>query len=549
MAFVSTSGASGGVGVPPSQLGTALTDLLLADDILPGTDPGYETCKAIYLWHTLGQKIAESPVRMAMFRDREITITGEAPEKELKDAFNEQWEVDGCNRTILSFAVQARVYGIATLVVKDGGGDWSKPLDLSNIENTDLVYNVFDPLNTAGSLVLSQDPNAMDYQNFGDVRVSGQVYHRSRSVVIMNESPIYIAYSPSTYGFSGRSVYQRVLFPLKSFIQTQYADDMVARKVGLLIAKIKPAGSFVDAIMTAAAAFKRWILKIGGTDNVVNIEPDEEVESLNLQNLNAPLAQCRQDILENIASGVPMPAIILKQETYAQGFGEGSQDAYAVAGHLEEIRRWMRPAYRFMDMLTQRRAWGPKFFKTMLDKYPEQYAGMNYDTAFYQWTNSFQAKWPELIQEARSERVNVEDTKLKSAMGGFQLLMQLVDVGNKVKIIDWLCEQFNSAQELFSGNLTLDMDELEMFLQKQQEQQEQQIALGQQPGFSSKEEGEEGAKVAKPPPPPTGGAGVAKDAATSYLNSPAPFGPGPNGSAADKIAHLQRMMSRIKGVA
>ena len=64
-------------------------------------------------------------------------------------------------------------------------------------------FNCFDPLNTAGSLVLNQNPNEIDFQKVKGIIVNGRAYHRTRTVVIMNEDPIYISFTGSAFGVIG----------------------------------------------------------------------------------------------------------------------------------------------------------------------------------------------------------------------------------------------------------------------------------------------------------------------------------------------------------
>lgn len=444
-----------------SALGSSLSSLLECDDIQPGIDASYQICKTIYLYHVIGKKMAESPIAMAQFKPREIAVA-EGPSEELVEAFDKQWAKDGHTKTIRSVATQARVYGIASVALLGDGKDVSKSLDVKNLADKDIAFNVLDPLNTAGSLVLNQDPNALDFQKHGDIAVNGTRYHRSRTVTLMNESPIYIAYTNSAFGFVGRSVYQRALFPLKSFLQTMRADDMVARKAGLIVAIIKMGSSVVNAIMTAAARFKSNLLKIGQTDNVLTMTEGEDAKSLDLTNIEGPLALARKDILENIAAAADMPAVLLNGETFAEGFGEGTEDAHKVASYIDEIREWMRPLYDFFDMVNQRRAWNEGFYKALQDKYPDQYRDMDYEDAFYSWQNSFKALWSPLIREPESEQVSVADVKLKALVAAVQVLMPMIgDTANKVELVRWCEQNFNATETLFSVPLELDYDSLE----------------------------------------------------------------------------------------
>jgi len=204
------------VTVNGSSLGNGLQALLIAPDIQPGDTPGYDLCKQIYLLHPLGAKIVEKPLEIAQSQKRDISIPN-SPESRIKEAFEAEWKKLGCDKAIFNHMTQSRIYGVASIAMLERGVPTSKPVDWMTLYKRDVSFNVYDPLNTAGSLVLNQDPMAMDFQHVTQIAVSGASFHRSRSRTIMNESPIYIDYVSSGFGFVGRSVYQRALFPLKSF--------------------------------------------------------------------------------------------------------------------------------------------------------------------------------------------------------------------------------------------------------------------------------------------------------------------------------------------
>ena len=74
-----------------SSLGNALTELLEAEDIVPGEQPSYALCKSIFLAHPLGAKLAELPIIMAQCQKREISIP-DSPEDDVRERFVQQWE-------------------------------------------------------------------------------------------------------------------------------------------------------------------------------------------------------------------------------------------------------------------------------------------------------------------------------------------------------------------------------------------------------------------------------------------------------------------------
>lgn len=444
------------IAINGSKIGSALQSLLEADEIVPGAAPSYELCKIIYSYHPLGVRMTDSPIKVAQSKPREITVGG-APD-EVRDAFLAQWAADGCDDHVKNVGSLARVYGIASLAVVSKGQDPKEPLDFATLWKSTIAFNVLDPLNTAGSLVLNQDPNSLDFQKHASISVAGKPYARNRSVTLMNEKPLYIEYTTSAFGFVGRSVYQRPLFPLKSFVGTMVTDDMVTRKAGLIIAMIKGAGSVVDNLMMKITGIKRSLLKQGVVDGVLSVGPDDKIESLNLQNLEGPAGQARGHILKNIANAMDAPAIILENDTLTEGFGEGTEDAKVVATYVDGVRKWLKPVYDFLDPVEQRRAWNPDFFKRMQRLYPEEYGGRDYDEVFLDWSAAFSAIWPSLVEEPESEKVKVDDVKFKAILATVEVLGPQLDPENKATLFEWVADNLNENKLLFKHPLELDMD-------------------------------------------------------------------------------------------
>lgn len=438
-----------------TALGTPLESLLMADSIEPGSDPSYALCKTIYLYHPLGGKMVDGPIRMAQSQPRTITVPN-SPEEQVRDAFVRAWSDIKADEIIAGAMSLARIYGASALVcgVKDKPTD--EPLTPEEIAKGELYFNMMDPLNTAGSLVLNQDPNAPDFQKPTIVSSQGQAYHPSRAVVTFHERPIYIAYSGSAFGYVGRSVFQRALFPLKTFVQTMKTDDLVTFKAGVLVAKMKPAGSIVDKLMTKAAALKRALLQEAKTGNVLSITPEEEIETLNMMNVDNAATMARRNVLENIAAAADMPAKLLNSETFAEGFGEGTEDAKHVARYVEDVRKQMAALYHFMDVVVQYRAWTPEFYATIQEKFPAEYGGVQYKTAFFEWSNSFNAEWPSLLIEPESEQAKTEDVKLKAIIAVIEVLLPNTDPDNKARLIQWAADNINENKVMFSNPLELD---------------------------------------------------------------------------------------------
>jgi hypothetical protein len=475
-----------------SALGTPLQTMLMADSISPGSEPGYEVCKTIYLWHPLGAKMAEAPVEMAQSQRRDIKIPHASGER-LREKFEEEWDILGADAHIANLATQARVYGLSSIVYGAEGIPTNEPIDMFDLAKLNIYFSIFDPLNTSGSLVLNQEPNSPDFQKVIGIRVNGSEYHRSRACVLMNEKPIYIAFTTSAFGYVGRSVYQRALFPLKSFVQSMITDDMVTRKAGVLVATLKAPGSILDNLMQKAAGLKRELLKQAQTNNVISISTDEKVESLNLNNIDAASTAARKNILENVAVASGMPAKILNSESFVEGFGEGTEDAKDVARWVERYRRTLNSVYRFMDRIVQHRAWNEEFFDILVKEFPEEYKGKTYKQAFFEIQNSFKADWPSLLTEPDSEKVKVDETKLKAITSVVEIFASNLDPENKALLLQWAADNINESEMLFDTPLELDWDALLKFVQEQQKKQEEQAQMGGMggpPGAGGDDEGE-----------------------------------------------------------
>lgn len=441
-----------------ANLGEGLRGLLDSDDIKPGDTPSYQLCKSIYVFHPLGAKLAEIPVRLAQSKPRVISVPG-APGERVKQAFLDEWKKIGADKHLFNLHRLKRIYGIAAIALLTKDEPTDQAVNYEKLWNADIAFNVFDPLNVAGSLVGNLDPNSPGFLKTTAIAAAGQPYHRTRSVVAMNEEPIYLEYTSSGFGYVGRSVYQRTLYPLKSFIETMVADGMVARKAGLIVAKIKAAGAIIDKAMKILSGLKRSILKEAKTDNVIQIGTDESVETLDMQNVNAALDVSRKHILENIASGAGMPSILITQETFASGLSEGTEDADAIADFVNQTREEMDPSYAFFDEIVQWRAWNPEFYATIQNEFPEEYGNKSFAEAFRQWSNSFTATWPSFLEEPESERVKVDDVRLKALIAAVQVgLPALPAPENQAELLEWFQRNVNEIKTMFTTPLEIDFD-------------------------------------------------------------------------------------------
>jgi hypothetical protein len=455
-----------------NRVGSALQYILDAGEIEPGTPPGYQLCKRLYSDHPLGRKIAEAPVSMAQSQKREISVGGSPIEEELKEQFWKEWSRIDADKYIFNHHTLSRVYGISSLAIKVKGEAWDAPLDLKKLYKKEITFSNFDPLNTSGSLVLNQNPNDFDFlQPSAGIRVSGQDYHKSRCSVKLNGQPIYLEFTPAAFGFVGRSVFQSIVYPMKSFIQSMVTDDMVTLKAGVIVAKIKQVGNFVDGIIERIWRGKAEKVKEAQTYNVITVSPEESIETLNMQNLDGAYGMARTNILKNIATGADMHAHLLENETLVSGFGEGTEDAKAIAASIDRIRIEMDPTYRFMDAIVMHRAWSEEWFDGLDDTLKEALQGKSYTVLFQEWVEGFKAQWPSLLQEPESEKAKADDVRLKALIALLQVVPPMLDPENKAAFVMGAVDNLNDMKLLFPTPFELDAQALSDFLEEQKDQQ------------------------------------------------------------------------------
>lgn len=439
----------------------ALWETLMGDHILPGFAPSYELCKLLYTDHPLGAKIARLPIDMAMSEPRHVRIEN-APDDEAAHEFTKHWNELGCDQIIQQVASWARVYGMAvlgfgatnpktgTIIPSDA------PIDAQDIPDLDLYFNVWDPLNTAGSLVLNQDPNQPNYMKTpSSVTINGQSYRQGRFVVLMNEDPVYLDYESSAYGYSGRSCFKRCIYPLRSYMQGQVANSLVAQKAGLVVAKVQQPGSVASRAMKIFTEDKADMLRLSQNGEVLTIGQNDTIESLNLLNVDKSLHSSRQNIIEDIAAAAGMPSQLLNSQTLAQGFGEGTEDAKMIAQYIRGRRQWMAPVYQFCDQIVMRRAWNSGFINAMRDKHPESYGSLSDEAIFRDWKNSFSAHWPS--EEAESNTLDLTAKRFSLILDTIRTTAPLLqdNPNGKDALLNMLEQSINSSSGVFDGKVNL----------------------------------------------------------------------------------------------
>lgn len=442
-----------------AALSSALAKILESEEIQPGTDVGYEACKLLWQFHPLGGKLVEKPISMAMCKPRQYSVETD-PDERVVRRFQEVWERMELNEKIKNFFFISRCYGAAAIGVGTATTACKDPLPTFGLTEEDVYVNVWDPLNAAGSMVTDQNPNSRFFQKANAIlKISGKNWHSSRTLKVFNGTPIYLEYQNSSFGFTGRSVFQRVLYSMKSYIGTMVANDLVSQKAGVLVAKVAQNGSVMNGIMAAATGKKREFVKEARNKGVISIGQNDGIESLNLQNIDKALSTSRDSIISDIASGSDVPAILIKEEAFSQGWGEGSEDSKAVSQYIDGVRQQIEPVMDYFERMVQYIAWSEDFYKSLKNDFPDIITE-DYETTFYLWRREFTAKWQELVEESPDKRRDSDSKVVQQATALFTALSQMLDPENKATAAEWLSSIVNATQTYGDVPLIIDTEAL-----------------------------------------------------------------------------------------
>ncbi|CAM2172475.1 DUF1073 domain-containing protein [Burkholderia cepacia] len=379
---------------------TALFRQLTEEVIEPGAGLSYQLAKDIYLQHPMGQRIVDGVINLAFSQAR--TISG-IPE-DAKNAFTATWAAHRADTAIKNVARHARIYGLGTLV------------DLG-----DGTFKVYDSLLTAGSMVGNLDPLSRDFLSPNDPAVQGVKFTPANSIVAYNGTPLWLAYSQSAFGYTGRSVFYNMLPLLSAFLVSTEVDTLVLKKAGVLVAKTKSQGSAMNRLSQWWQRRKAGMVRTAMNGNVLAIEVEESIETLNLQNTSDAMTTARNNVISNIATALDAPAVILKNDVLTNGFGEGSEDSKIIAQYVERYRGELEHLFDWMTPRIQALAWTAEWYASFQLANPA-YATISYASAIGYWKNQMKSAWPNYLVEPDSEKVKREESAFNAYMQMFEKL-------------------------------------------------------------------------------------------------------------------------------
>lgn len=208
---------------------------------------------------------------------------------------------------------------------------------------------------------------------------------------------------------------------LAAFLVSMEVDALVLKKSGVLVAKTKPVGAAANRMSMWWQRKKASDVKRSLNGNVLAIETDEDISTLNMANTADAMTTARNNVISNIATALDAPAVILQNDVLTNGFGEGKEDSKVIAQFVERYRNEIEHIFEFMIPRIQELAWTEEWYASFVMANPA-YASISFQSATNYWRNNFEYVWPNYLTEPDSEKRKGEKDTFDSYMALFEKL-------------------------------------------------------------------------------------------------------------------------------
>lgn len=307
----------------------------------------YEQCRDLFRFWAFGKRMVEALPNFAMSVGRIITF-GRYTTPELIKRFDEislQTEVD---KKIKFTIMNARIYGMsaiyATSLTKNNP---KKPLE--NVAPNDLVFNCLDPLSMRGTVQFDLEPLSPTFQQPINVRIDGKEIHSKRIKIINNEMQLFLAFNPSSFSFSGQSVFQNMSLLIRTYNRAMVALQRASTKAGAIVRNTKDI-SHANGINYKAIEKNNEMIRQMENDGIASIGINEQLTLFDINNI-----QQIGNIVEivNKMFGIALndtPTSILLDTNLSNGLNDGTEDMKSIIIAVEHFRNMMlKPLYDFTD--------------------------------------------------------------------------------------------------------------------------------------------------------------------------------------------------------
>lgn len=199
-------------------------------------DLSYEECRDIYRYWPLGKRIASALPNFAMSAQRKFVVK-DAPD-EVNSKLAETANELGLDEIVKQCAIYARIYGLASIYVAQEK-DSKEPLSYKDVQQKGFTFNVLDPLAMGGAIQVDNDSLSPTFGKPINIHIRGKQVNPNRVCVVYNDIPLFYKFNPSSFAFSGPSIYQNMTLLIRAWNRGVIALQRLATKASAMIKTTK----------------------------------------------------------------------------------------------------------------------------------------------------------------------------------------------------------------------------------------------------------------------------------------------------------------------
>lgn len=383
-------------------------DASYANNALYGTqeDLTYEECRDIYRYFPLGKRIANALPTFALSAPRKFVVK-DAPECVNNQIFGTAAELN-LDIAVKRIAVYARIYGQSSVFITLNDDDLApdKPINYKDIQKYDLRINVLDPLSAGANVSYDLNPLSNTFGQPLSIQIQGKQVHSTRLKIFQNDVPLYLKFNPSSFSFSGPSIYQNMVGVIKAWNRAIISMRRIATKAASIIKTTKDSAN-VTGLSLYATERNLDMIRNMENDGIAAIKSGETLEMFQLnglQEIDAIINQLHTALMMALSD---TPAGILLDKNLSSGLADGSEDMKAILMAVDSFRLSMlKPIYEFLDKFLIYKAFNAEFITETKKEYPDLYRDMSESEILELWVQNYRYEWGELYPQTENEKAD-----------------------------------------------------------------------------------------------------------------------------------------------
>lgn len=387
-------------------------DTAYSNDPLLGAyrDLTYLECRDIYRYWPLGKRIASALPNFAMSAQRKFLVRN-AP-REVNEKLSEVANELDLDEAVKKTAIYARIFGLASIFVATRNKKPSDHLSYKDIQANGLTLNVLDPLSMGGSIQIDNDSLSPTFGEPIKIKIQGKGINPQRIKVVFNDIPLYYKFNPSSFSFSGPSIYQNMTLLIRAWNRGIIAMQRLATKAAAMVKTTKD-GPNVTGFGLRAAEYNLSLIRSIENDGIASIRNGDTLEFFNLTGVTEVDA-----IIQQMNTGLMMalsdtPSGILLDKNLSVGLNDGTEDMKAILMAVDNFRfHTLKPLYSFVDKFLCYKAFTGDFIMAMVEEYPDLYRGKSATDVLTEWLQNYTFEWGELYPQNENEKADTESKLL-----------------------------------------------------------------------------------------------------------------------------------------